>query len=150
MAYRTYINGTQVFGNNEYYPEWIKYLKSKGITIGEEDEYDGEIDDFMEALNVVESIVIRLEAERRERKKNGEEFYSSSIFDLGNIYDAVVANPARKSIFGEELYYLENGYMFMPYAFFKACESILEYKGLSLKGKVFKLKDGCKIKVSAG
>ena len=46
MAYRTYINGTQVFGNNEYYPEWIKYLKSKGITIGEEDEYDGEIDDW--------------------------------------------------------------------------------------------------------
>lgn len=69
MAYRTYINGTQVFGNNEYYPEWIKYLKSKGITIGEEDEYDGEIDDFMEALDVVESIVIRLEAERRERKR---------------------------------------------------------------------------------
>lgn len=150
MSYRTYINGTQVFGNNEYYPEWIKYLKSKGITIGEDDEYDGEIDDFMETLDVVESIVIRLEAERRERKKNGEEFYSLSLFDLGSIYDAVVANPTRESILDKELYYLENGYMFMPYAFFKACESILEYKGLSLKGKVFKLKDGCKIKVSAG
>ena len=150
MSYRTYINGTQVFGNNECYPEWIKYLKSKGITIGEDDEYDGEIDDFMEALDVVESIVIRLEAERRERKKNGEEFYSLSLFDLGSIYDAVVANPTRESILDKELYYLKNGYMFMPYAFFKACEGILEYKGLSLKGKVFKLKDGCKIKVSAG
>lgn len=150
MSYRTYINGTQVFGNNEYYPEWIKYLKSKGITIGEDDEYDGEIDDFMEALDVVESIVIRLEAERRERKKNGEEFYSLSLFDLGSIYDAVVANPTHESILDKEFYYLKNGYMFMPYAFFKACESILEYKGLSLKGKVFKLKDGCKIKVSAG
>ena len=150
MSYRTYINGTQVFGNDEYYPEWIKYLKSKGITIGEDDEYDGEIDDFMEALDVVESIVIRLEAERRERKKNGEEFFSLSLFDLGSIYDAVVANPTQESILDKELYYLKNGYMFMPYAFFKACESILEYKGLSLKGKVFKLKDGCKIKVSAG
>lgn len=150
MAYRTYINGTQVFGNNEYYPEWIKYLKSKGITIGEDGEYDGEIDDFMEALDVVESIVIRLEAERRERKKNGEKFFSLSLFDLGNIYDAVVANPTEESLFDKELYYLENGYMFMPYAFFKACESILEYKGLSLKGKFFKLKDGCKIRVSAG
>ena len=150
MSYRTYINGTQVFGNGEYYPEWIKYLKSKGITIGEDDEYDGEIDDFMEALDVVESIVIRLEAERRERKKNGEEFYSLSLFDLGSIYDAVVANPTRESILDKEFYYLKNGYMFMPYAFFKACESILEYKGLSLKGKVFKLKDGCKIKVNAG
>lgn len=25
MAYRTYINDVQVFGNNEDYPEWIEY-----------------------------------------------------------------------------------------------------------------------------
>ena len=128
MSYKTYINGTQVFGNNEYYPEWIKYLKSKGITIGEDDEYDGEIDDFMEALDVVESIVIRLEAERRERKKNGEEFYSLSLFDLGSIYDAVVANPTRESILDKEFYYLKNGYMFMPYAFLRLVKVFLNIK----------------------
>ena len=33
MSYRTYINKTQVFGNSECYPEWIKYIESKGITI---------------------------------------------------------------------------------------------------------------------
>lgn len=56
MAYRTYINDTQVFGDNEYYQEWIKYIESKGITIDEDGGYEGELDDFMEALDVVESI----------------------------------------------------------------------------------------------
>ena len=81
MSYRTYINNTQVFGNSECYPEWIKYVESKGITVGEEGDYEGELDDFMEALDVVESIVMRLESERRERKKNGEKFFCQSIFD---------------------------------------------------------------------
>ena len=47
----------------------INYIKSKGIEVGENDSYTGELDDFMEALDVVESIVMRLEAERRENKK---------------------------------------------------------------------------------
>lgn len=59
MSYRTYINNTQVFGNTECYPEWIKYVESKGITVGEEGNYKGELDDFMEALDVVESILHR-------------------------------------------------------------------------------------------
>ena len=83
MSYRTYINNTQVFGNGESYPEWIKYVESKGITVGEEGNYEGQLDDFMEALDVVESIVMRLESERRERKKKGEKFCSQSIFDWG-------------------------------------------------------------------
>lgn len=43
--------------------------------------------------------------------------------------------------------------MFMPYAFLKACEDIVEYTGLSFEGRhtrIYKLKDGCKIKVTAG
>ena len=98
MSYRTYINNTQVFGNNECYPEWIKYVESKGITVGEEGDYEGEIDDFMEALDVVELIVIRLESERRERKKKGEKFCSQSIFDLGDIYNEVVEDPEEESL----------------------------------------------------
>lgn len=146
MAYRTYINGTQVFGNNECYPEWVKYIESKGITVGEDGDYEGEIDNFMEALDVVKSIVMRLELERRERKKNGEKFFSQSIFDLGSIYDEVAEDPEEGSLLDKEFHYLENGYMFMPYAFYKACEDILEYKGHSLKGKhtkIFKLKEVC-------
>ncbi len=153
MAYRTYINDIQVFGNDEYYPEWIEYIKSKGIIIGADGDYDGEIDDFMEALDVIESIVMNLETERRSRKNNGIKYLNQSIFDLGIIYDGVVENPTEESLLDEEIRFIKNGYMFMPYAFFKACEDVVEYKGHSLKGKhknIFKLKDGCKIKVSAG
>ena len=96
MSYRTYINNTQVFGNGECYPEWIKYVESKGITVGEDGDYEGEIDNFMEALDVVESIVMRLESERRERKKKGEKFCSQSIFDLGDIYNEVVEDPEEE------------------------------------------------------
>ena len=153
LAYRTYINNTQVFGNDEYYSEWIEYIKSKGIAIGEDGDYTGELDDFMETLDVIEAIVMRLEAERRERKKKGVKYGSQSIFDLGHIYDNVLEDPTGSSLLDEELHYIKNGYMFLPYAFLKACEDIIEYKGHSLKGKhlqIFKLKDGCKIKVSGG
>ena len=153
MAYRTYINDIQVFGNDEYYPEWIEYIKSKGIIIGVDGDYDGEIDDFMEALDVIESIVMNIETERKSRKNNGIKYLNQSIFDLGIIYDGVVENPTEESLLDEEIRFIKNGYMFMPYAFLKACEDVVEYKGHSLKGKhknIFKLKDGCKIKVSAG
>ena len=48
---------------------------------------------------------------------------------------------------------IKHGYMFLPIQFFKACEDILEYTGIDLKGNrtyTYKLKDGCKIKVTAG
>lgn len=152
MSYRTYINDTQLFGNNEYYPEWITYLKSKGIEENEDGCYEGELTDFMEALDVIEEIVMNMEKERRENKKNGERFHATSIFDLGNIYDNVLNNPTEESLLDKEMHYVENGYMFLPYAFYKACEDIIEYKGIGL-GKhirIYELKKGCKITVSAG
>lgn len=152
MSYRTYVNDTQIFGNNESYPEWINYIKSKGIEVGEDNNYTGELDDFMEALDVIESIVMRLETERRENKKNGLSFHSESIFDLGEIYNAVSAGPDDENLLDKEIEYVKNAYMFMPYAFLKACENIVEYTGLSFEGKhtrMYKLKDGCKIKVTA-
>ena len=33
MAYRIYINDIQLFGNNEYYPEWITYMKQDNSVI---------------------------------------------------------------------------------------------------------------------
>ena len=40
MSYRTNVNGTQIFGNNEWYGEWGEYLISKGIKISDEGLYD--------------------------------------------------------------------------------------------------------------
>lgn len=67
--------------------------------------------------------------------------------------DVVAASPGDESLLDKEIEYVNNAYMFMPYAFFKACEDIVEYIGLSFEGKhtrMYKLKDGCKIKVTAG
>lgn len=95
MSYRTYINNTQVFGNNECYPEWIKYVESKGITVGEDGDYEGELDDFMEALDVVESIVMRLESERRERKRR-EKSSSTRVFLIWGIFTMKLLKIRKK------------------------------------------------------
>ena len=36
MSYRTYVNDVQVFGNDEYYSEWIEFIKAQGIDVNEE------------------------------------------------------------------------------------------------------------------
>lgn len=147
-------NGKQIFGNNEWYDEWGEYLISKGIKISDEGLYKGELDDFMEALEVIEKITMNIEAKRRERKEAGGKFFSQSIFDNGDIYDSLVNDDEHyKSLFDKEVEIIKNGYMFLPIQFFKACEDMLEYTGIDLKGNrtyTYKLKDGCKIKVTAG
>lgn len=153
MSYRTYVNGKQLFGNNECFEEWGEYLISKGIKISDEGLYKGELDDFMEALEVIEKITMNIEAKRRERKK-AEKFFSQSIFDNGNIYDSLVNNDEHyESLFDKEIEIIKHGYMFLPIQFFKACEDMLEYTGIDLENNrtyTYKLKDGCKIKVTAG
>lgn len=67
--------------------------------------------------------------------------------------DAGATDPDEESLLDSEIEYIQNAYMFMPYAFLKACEDIVEYTGLSFEGRhtrIYKLKDGCKIKVTAG
>lgn len=154
MSYRTNVNGTQIFGNNEWYGKWGEYLISKGIKISDEGLYEGELDDFMEALEVIEKITMNIEAKRRERKEAGGKFFSQSIFDNGDIYDSLVNDDEHyESLFDKEVEIIKNGYMFLPIQFFKACEDMLEYTGIDLKGNrtyTYKLKDGCKIKVTAG
>jgi hypothetical protein len=56
MSYRTYVNGFQIFGNNDCYQEWIDFIKSQGITVDEENNYKGDIRDFMGALVCIENI----------------------------------------------------------------------------------------------
>lgn len=154
MSYRTKINGKQLFGNNEWYEEWGEYLISKGIEIDDEGLYEGELDNFMEALEVIEKITMNIEAKRRERKEAGGKFFSQSIFDNGDIYDSLVNDDEHyESLFDKEVEIIKYGYMFLPIQFFKACEDMLEYTGIDLKGNrtyTYKLKDGCKIKVTAG
>ena len=96
----------------------------------------------------------KLDLNSAENKNiSGLSFHSKSIFNLGEIYDAVATDPDEESLLDSEIEYIQNAYMFMPYAFLKACEDIVEYTGLSFEGRhtrIYKLKDGCKIKVTAG
>lgn len=161
MSYRTYINHNQIFGNNEYYPEWIDFIKSQGIEVDEEGNYDGQITDFMGALKTIEKITMRLEAEFQERKDamnrlNNKHKPIQSLFDLSNIPAELEDEKnfeIRESLFDKLFRYVRDGYAFMPYTFYLACEDILDLSDAFETDKMhmycFKLKDGKTINVSA-
>jgi hypothetical protein len=175
MSYRTYINDTQVFGNNECYEEWIEFVQSQGIEVDEDCNYKGEIKDFMKALEVVETIVMRLEKERRERRAQLEKemnekglseeekeitrshvYGIKSIFDWSHVYDDLEHEDKNDrfhtSLFDKLNDIVDNGYAFMPLSLYKACEDKLERdKCFSVNGHFdcFKLKEGETITVSA-
>lgn len=69
MSYRTNIEDVQIFGNNEYYPEWIDFIQSQGIEVDNEGNYSGEIHDFMGMLTTIETIVLNIEEERQKRNQ---------------------------------------------------------------------------------
>lgn len=51
------------------YLEWIDFMKSQGIAVDKENHYDGDITDFMAAVDVMESILKRLHKEREELRE---------------------------------------------------------------------------------
>ena len=177
MSDRTMINDFQIFGNNETYPEWLDFLKTKGIEIDEEGHYEGEIDDFMGMLSTIEKISMNIEENRRkeidklkkeERIKGTDDyfnavlhneesrFFKSSTFDFRKIYtdtkrDMENNDEHSSSLFDCLCEIINNGYMFFSYAAYKACEKDLEKCDLFSTPKHFrcyKLKEGHKIKVS--
>lgn len=161
MSYKTYVNDVQLFGNNEYYSEWIEFIKTQGIDVDEDGIYEGYITDFMTALECVESIVLRMEKERQdeieELSNKSSNFHKSSLFDLTNIYqesiNALEENDEYEISLFDRLYqFLKDGYIFIPYALFKGCEDMLEKDHVFSTKKhfnCFKLKDGKRIHVKA-
>jgi hypothetical protein len=167
MSYRTCVEGSQIFGNNEYYPEWIEFIKSQGIEVDDEQCYEGEIHDFMGALVTIEKIVMRLHKEKEElRQKLGGTIGKKKIyglFDFTHIVDNIAMNnqvdESGKRMFEygdslfDELYGVVNSsYSFMPYAFFTACEDKVEsLDAYSTKDHFhcYKIKDGQTIHVKA-
>lgn len=160
MSYRTYIEGVQIFGNNESYEEWINFIKSQGIVVDNEECYQGDIRDFMGALTCIESITLRLNREHEKFKKewNGKvgKRDIQSYFDFTSIpVELEAQNPTDKynnSLFDKLYELLDNSYAFLPYTFFKACEDKLEQAHVfSTVGHFycFKLKEGETIHVEA-
>ena len=163
MSYRTYVNGTQIFGNNESYPEWINFIEEQGIEIDNEGCYEGEITDFMGALKIIEDITMRLNKERNQknnllREKGYDESHRKlrDMFDLTNIPEEIEKQDKddkyQTGLLDLLFEVVDNYYAFMPYTFYKICEEVLERdKGFSTFGhfNCFKLKEGLTIKVLA-
>lgn len=159
MSYRTYINDTQIFGNNEYYPEWINFIKSQGIPVSEEFIYEGDLHDFMAALMVTESIVTRLNKERNEKNQrlishghNPEK----SIFDFSEIPENLskynTGDRFDTALFDELLDTVHQGYAFLPYQLYRACINILQVDTpFAVPGHLhcFKLKPNAVIHIKA-
>lgn len=82
MSYRTYVNSTQIFGNNECYKEWLDYLKNKGFEISPDGCYEGYLDNFMEPLEIIESIVMGLEVKRKEKYNRLADSFDKNSKDI--------------------------------------------------------------------
>lgn len=168
MSYRTCVEGKQIFGNHEYYSEWIEFIKSQGVTVDEDGNYDGYITDFMGALVVIETIVLRLNKEREELKEklNGSVGVQKieSLFDFTNIPNKLIeqeefhrthegSDPKYdNSLFDLLIDAIDNTYAFMPYVFYQACKSKLDKEHIYTTNGHFhcyKLKKDQKIHVRA-
>lgn len=157
MSYRTKINGTQIFGNNECYQEWIDFIKSQGIEVGKEGNYEGEITDFMKALEVIEQITMNKHKERQERiKLSNYDQKLKGLFDFRsiprNIEETDPDDEFRCSLFDEELNVILYSYALLPYQFYLACKDKLEQERLFFTPghlNCYKLKEGETLHVCA-
>ena len=160
MSYRTCVNGVQIFGNGEYYPEWIEFVKAQGVNVDDDGQYEGDITDFMGAVTVIEKIVLRLNKERESRKERfGGKIGHNTIqglFDFTNKIQKVEQQSEDVtdgySVLDELFDIIEMTYAFMPYMLYKACESDLindHVYSTANHFRCFKLKDNASIHIKA-
>ena len=156
MSYRTRINGIQIFGNNEYYQEWIDFIRSEGIEVDEEDLYDGYIENLQGMFNVIDIITRGLINDRHNQVIAGELTWEGKPYrELTDLSESMWLND-RTPLFTFNIQMIEHAYCFLPYQLFKAVEDIIEECGHDDPGAVmlgyirYRLKDGKRIHVNAG
>lgn len=164
MSYRTKINGVQLFGNGEFYDKWADYIRSKGIEINDEGCYDGYIDNFMEALIVIEDIVRDINEHYKEDHNNVvNDFKNVDVenipkflqltFKQKSLFDLSYWEDDTKPLFDHLINIVDNGYIFLPYQFYMACKDIVkmefDFENYPNRAYTFKLKDNEKIHVKA-
>lgn len=144
MSYRVTVNGVQLFGNNEEYAIWDDFIRSQGIAIGEDGNYDGEIKDFHGAMLACEAIAMDLARERKEdaakilpgmtraleanpddeplRRRIADE--SRSLFDFSG-HERYIEEKIQ-SLFDTCYEIATTGYVFLPFALYLACRDLLD------------------------
>lgn len=155
MSYNTYINGTQIFGNNDFYQEWADFLSSKGIEIDNDGLYDGYIDDLQGMFNVIDKITQKLIDERHQQVLKGEKWFGKPMHELTDLSQSIWLDN-KTPLLLYNMMMIKEAYCFLPYQVFEAVEDIIEkaekpyiddYKGWFCCS--YKLKDGKKIHVRA-
>ena len=152
MSYRTYVNDTQIFGNNVIYPKWIDFVEKNNIHVSEEGSYEGHLTDFMDALVVIEDIVNDLIDERQKRIDAG--LRETQLYDAKEVYQDYLASKdesLRFGLLGLQKEFLQNAYFYMPYSFYMACRDSLEPAQSPVAGRLdtYVLKPGKRIYVRA-
>ena len=140
MGYRTYVEGTQIFGNNECYKKWINFIVKEGIKVDEDECYDGYISDIQGAVEVIEEIILDMAKQRNDMKL-------SNIFDFTYIYNEEVEarnnNDYSMDLTYRLKYIMDNGYIFMSNNFIEACgdkvRSYLDFKDSRERTEYYKL-----------
>lgn len=149
MSYRTYIEGVQIFGNNESYKEWTDFIRANGIEIKNDGEYCGFIKDVQGMFSVIDKIAKRLMKERHEAVVNGV-----SGRELTDFSDSIYLDDNTPTLFFN-MQILKDAYVFMPYQAYLAVQHKLErcpsYEkdGVDWAFCSFKLKDGLAVLVEA-
>ena len=156
MSYRTRVNGYQIFGNNEYYTEWIDFLKSEGIEVDEDEGlYDGYIDNLQGMFDVINTITKKLIDDRHKMVVAGERNWNNKPYkELTDLSDSMWLDD-KTPILTFNIQMIENAYCFLPYQLFKAVEDIIEECKYNEPGavvlgyKYYRLKDDKKIHIHA-
>jgi hypothetical protein len=140
MSYRTYVEGVQIFGNNECYKKWINFIVKEGIKVDEDECYDGYISDIQGAVEVIEEIILDIAKERNDMKL-------CNIFDFTDIYNEEVEarnnNDYSLNLTYRLKHIMDNGYIFMSNNFIEACgdkvRSYLDFKDSRKRTEYYKL-----------
>lgn len=152
MSYRISVNGTQLFGNNENYPEWDAYVRSQGIEPDTDGAYDGDLKDFHAGVLALEACVKRLMAERKADAHADRKF--GSYFDFSE-YERWIGENIQ-TVFDVCWEIASMGYAFMPFAFWMACRDMVEPMDPetepdgALRVRKYRFKEGCTAHVHAG
>ena len=155
MAYRTYINDVQIFGNNEYYDIWLDYIKSKGIEVNDDGCYEGELYDVMELFEVIDKLTKQLIEDRHQQVLKNETYLGNPVKELTDLSQSLWLDSSTPILmFNKQV--IQNAYCFIPYQAYLALQDMIENEskpyesnGVLWLNCTYRLKNGCKIKVWA-
>ena len=126
MSYLTTINGKQIFGNNEHYPEWIEFVKSQGVAVDGDGCYKGEITDVKGLFITIDKITRRLIKEQDDRVARKEKTWNDKpvrrLTDFSEHFYLDDSTPLL--LFNRDV--VENSYCFFPYQVFKVIEDCIQ------------------------